>query len=49
MGVLVASYIGKQGASITGDIAHIVVVKTDPGYQPDPADTGTGQVVAQVC
>jgi hypothetical protein len=29
--------------------AHIVVVKTNPGYRPNPGHAGTGTVVAQVC
>lgn len=52
MAVIVTSTYSKSGAAISGDIAHIVIVKTDPGYDnPNPnaghADTGT--VVAQVC
>jgi hypothetical protein len=33
----------------SGDIAHIVVVKTNPGYAPNPASTGTGTIVATYC
>ena len=32
MGVFVSSSITKHGSSISGDIQHIVVVQTDPGY-----------------
>lgn len=49
MGVIVSSKITKSGSTIAGDTLHIVVVKTDPGYQPDPGHPGTGTVVAQVC
>jgi len=49
MGVIVADNITKSGSTISGDIVHIVVVKTDPGYQPDPGHPGTGTIVAQVC
>lgn len=49
MGVFVASAITKQGPTISGDIAHIVVVKTSSGYQPDPGNDGTGEVLATVC
>jgi Bacterial Ig-like domain (group 1) len=49
MGVIVASHITQSGSTISGDIVHIVVVRTDPGYQPDPGHPGTGTVIAQVC
>ena len=47
--VLVSSAITKNGSTIAGDIVHIVIVKTDPGYQADPGHPGTGTVVAGVC
>jgi hypothetical protein len=49
MGVIVSSTITKSGSKISGDTAHIVVVKTDPGYQPNPGHPGTGTVEAQFC
>jgi len=49
MGVIVSSSITKSGASISGDTRHIVVVKTDDGYAPDPGHAGTGTVVALAC
>jgi hypothetical protein len=49
MGVIVSSSIGKNGSDISGDTAHIVVVKTDPGYAPNPGHAGTGTVIAQAC
>ena len=49
MGVIVSSHITKSGSTISGDIVHIVVVQTNPGYQPDPGHPGTGTVIAQVC
>jgi hypothetical protein len=49
MGVIVTSSYAKSGSTISGDILEIVVVKTDPGYQPDPGHAGTGTVVAVVC
>jgi hypothetical protein len=49
MGVIVTSTAGRTGATITGDTVHIVVIKTKPGYQPNPGHPGTGTVVAQVC
>jgi hypothetical protein len=49
MGVIVTSTYSKSGPAISGDTIHIVVVQTDPGYQPNPGHPGTGTVVAQVC
>ena len=49
MGVLVASSVTKSGSKINGQFAHIVVVKTNPGYGPAPADSGTGTIVANYC
>jgi hypothetical protein len=49
MGVLVAGSVSKSGALISGDTVHIVVVKTAPGYAPDPGDHGTGTIVATYC
>lgn len=49
MGVIVTSSTGKSGPAISGNIAHIVVVKTNPGYGPNPGHAGTGTVVATVC
>jgi hypothetical protein len=49
MGVIVSSKITKSGSQISGDTVHIVVVKTNPGYQPNPGHAGTGTVEAQVC
>jgi hypothetical protein len=49
MGVLVASQSTKAGSAIGGDTASIVVVKTQPGYLPDPGHPGTGTVVGRFC
>lgn len=49
MGVIVSSSIAQHGAVISGNTPHIVVVKTGPGYQPDPGHAGTGTVVAKDC
>lgn len=45
MGVIVSSSINKSGPSISGNTVHVVVVKTDPGYQPNPGHAGTGTIV----
>jgi hypothetical protein len=49
MGVVVTNQVVKSGNAISGAITSIVVVKTDPGYAPDPGHPGTGTVVAQFC
>jgi hypothetical protein len=49
MGVIVSSSISKSGAVIKGNSVHIVVVKTDPGYAPDPGHAGTGTTVGSFC
>lgn len=45
MGVIVSSSISKSGPRIAGNTVHIVVVRTDPGYQPNPGHAGTGTIV----
>lgn len=47
--VIVASHIAKSGPTISGDTQEVVVVKTNPGYAPDPGHAGTGTVVEVVC
>ncbi len=37
------------GATISGDVSKIVIVKTNAGYGPSPGQTGTGTVVAKLC
>jgi hypothetical protein len=49
MGVIVTSTAGKDGSATSGDTVHIVVVKTKPGYAPDPGHAGTGTVAEVVC
>jgi hypothetical protein len=49
MGVIVTSNASQSGSTDSGNIVHIVVVQTNPGYQPDPGHPGTGTVVAVVC
>ncbi len=36
MGVIVTSSYGKSGSTISGDVAHITVVKTDPRLRAEP-------------
>jgi len=49
MAVLVASSATKSGSQIAGDVIHIVIVKTDSGYDGNPGHPGTGTVVATIC
>ena len=49
MGVAVASVVAKSGSRVSGNIVQIVVVKTDPGYAPNPGHPGTGTIVATYC
>jgi hypothetical protein len=49
MGVLVSTAVGQSGPSIAGDAFRIVVVKTNPGYGPEPSLAGTGTVIAEYC
>jgi len=49
MGVIVASHAQKKGSIISGDVASIVIVQTDPGYAGNPGSPGTGTVVATFC
>jgi hypothetical protein len=47
--VIVASHAEKAGATISGDTTKVVVVRTNPGYAPDPGHSGTGTVVSVIC
>lgn len=49
MGVIVTSSATQSGSTDAGNTVHIVVVQTNPGYQPNPGNPGTGTVVTQVC
>ena len=48
MGVIVSGSIVKSGSTISGNTVHVVVVRTSPGYAPDPGHAGTGVVVVAV-
>jgi hypothetical protein len=49
MAVVVPTKVTQAGSTISGNVAEVVIVKTNPGYQPNPADPGTGTVVATLC
>ncbi len=49
MGTVVTSQVTQSGATISGNAVKIVVVKTNPGYAPQPGHNGTGTIVATYC
>ncbi len=49
MAVVVSSAISKSGPLIAGDTPHVVIVKTNPGYGPNPGHHGTGTIVGELC
>lgn len=49
MAVAVTDEVTASRPDVGGRITRVVVVKTDPGYGPDPGKAGTGTVVATVC
>lgn len=49
MAVAVTNRVTVSGTAATGNTDAVVVVRTDPGYGPDPSRTGTGTVVAVLC
>lgn len=49
MAIIVSSRISQAGSTISGDTQHVVVVRTDAGYQGNPGHAGTGSIVATLC
>jgi len=49
MAVIVTGTVTKSGSTIRGDSVHIVIVKTNAGYGPEPGKPGTGTVVGELC
>jgi hypothetical protein len=49
MVVIVSSKVTQKGSTISGNILHLVVVKVNPGYAPNPGHAGTGKVEGVVC
>jgi hypothetical protein len=49
MVVIVSSKVTQRGSAISGNILHLVVVKVNPGYAPNPGHAGTGKVEGVVC
>jgi hypothetical protein len=49
MALIVTSSTHKSGPEISGDIIAIVIVRTNPGYAPNPGHRATGTVVGVIC
>jgi hypothetical protein len=49
MAVIAASKITQSGSTISGNAPEVVIVKTNPGYLPNPGHKGTGKLMAIVC
>jgi len=49
MAVVVPNKVTQSGSTISGNVAEVVIVNTNSGYQPDPGHPGTGTVVATLC
>lgn len=47
--LIVSSGISQTGSTIAGDTQHLVIVRTNAGYAPNPGHAGTGTIVATVC
>lgn len=47
--VIVSSSVSRERGRPSGDSTEVVIVRTDPGYAPDPGHAGTGTVVAVLC
>ena len=48
IGVFVSSSVTKAGSEVSGNVTELAIIKTDPGYAPDPGHPGTGTIVAIV-
>jgi hypothetical protein len=49
MAVIAASTVSKSGPVVNGNTVSIVIVRTDPGYGPNPGHAGTATVVGVLC
>jgi len=46
---IASSNVTKSGSTISGTVAHVVIVQVDPGYGPAPGHAGTGTIVGTIC
>ena len=44
-----SSQVSQSGSTESGNILHIVIVKTNPGYSDNPGHAGTGVIVGTIC
>ena len=49
MVVVVSSNITQSGSTISGNVTQVIVVRTNPGYDPNPGHAGTGTVLQVLC
>jgi hypothetical protein len=49
MAVIVTDHVQRVGDIVGGVIRKIILVKTDPGYQPDASHAGTGTILGTLC
>ncbi|TMB95960.1 MAG: hypothetical protein E6J40_10810 [Chloroflexi bacterium] len=49
MAVIVTSSARQMGPEVSGDAVAIVIVWTDPGYEPNPGHAATGVIVGVMC
>ncbi len=47
--VIVTNSVQKDKGRLSGTTTEVVIVRTDPGYAPNPGHAGTGTVVAVLC
>src|SRR5207245_1938605 len=49
MAVIVTSSARQMGPEVSGDAVAIVIVRTDPGYEPNAGHAATGVIVGVMC
>ena len=47
--VIVTNTVTRSGSQVGGPTSHLVLVRTNPGYNPATGGAGTGTVVATIC
>ena len=49
LAVIATGFATSSGSTTSGNVAHIVVVRTNGDYGANPGHAGTGTVVATIC